>query len=313
MLRLSLVLPSWSPISLHTPSTWEFTGVQAAAGTAVGVAAEFQEPSHPFRPSYVIPRAKTNLISTEEAQGCRGLKTTTWDCPRVAAGATIFLSTRWSGILLFPPVRSRVFFKWPADLERESREKEDSGIRNHGGDNLAAAAESAPDKAKPQSPAEAVAKRAKKKNKTRRRKPRSKTAQAKWMADKMKNVPAFRYRNVFKCVLRNMHSHMEKNKEELIKVLLGKGYSMDEILDAFEESRRLKSKKFPGEIVRKPKIKIDEMLRENSVRCYMLRETLRFMLDSLQKDEFQQVHKANRPIYVEACTEYIAKADLVLG
>eukprot|EP00826_Nyctotherus_ovalis_P019246 TRINITY_DN15904_c0_g1_i2.p1 TRINITY_DN15904_c0_g1~~TRINITY_DN15904_c0_g1_i2.p1 ORF type:complete len:232 (-),score=27.45 TRINITY_DN15904_c0_g1_i2:165-860(-) len=223
------------------------------------------------------------------------------------------LASMWcSGILLFPAFRARVFFKCPADLERENREKANSGISNNRGDNLVAVVESAPEKAKSRSPAKAVTKKAKKKFKGHRKKPRSRVAQAKFLEDKMKNVPTFRYRNVFKCIIRNMHSYTEKNKEELIKMLLGKGYSMDEILDDLEEIRRFKPKEFPSEIVRRPKIKIDEMLSKRSVKTYVLRETLRFILDKLQKNEFQQVHEPNRPIYIEACISYIVKADQIL-
>jgi hypothetical protein len=109
-----------------------------------------------------------------------------------------------------------------------------------------------------------------------------------------------------------MHSYTNENKEKLRDTLLGKGYPRDCIVDAFKEIELFKPREFPSEIVRRPKIKIDEMLRQKSPCLHILRETLQFMLDKLLNNEFQQIHGHNIPIYIEACKDYIKKVDTVL-
>lgn len=109
-----------------------------------------------------------------------------------------------------------------------------------------------------------------------------------------------------------MHSYTEGRREQLNNELLLKQYPERDIDAALDEIKLFKPKEFPSEIVRRPKIKIDEMLRQNSPQLYILRETLKFMLDKLQKNEFLQINSSNRPIYIEACENYIQKANALL-
>lgn len=109
-----------------------------------------------------------------------------------------------------------------------------------------------------------------------------------------------------------MYSYTEERREKLISELLLKGYSKNHIDVALDEIRLFKPKEFPSEIVRRPKIKIDDILRQNSPQLYILRETLKFMLDKLQRNEFLQIHESNRQIYIEACEAYIQKANETL-
>jgi len=203
------------------------------------------------------------------------------------------------------------FFK-KKDLGKGNKKKIDSGITYCDKNKVIIEAEKEPEEDKQKPPAKISVKKQKKANKYRRKKTKSKVAQIKWLEYKTLHVPAFRYRNVFKCILRNMHSYTNENKEKLMDTLLGKGYPRDCIVDTFKEIEQFKPREFPCEIVRRPKIKIDEILRQRSPRLHILREVLQYMLDKLLNNEFLQVHSSNRPIYVEACEDYIKRANAVL-
>jgi len=211
-----------------------------------------------------------------------------------------------------PPSQNTSKLLKKKDLGKGNKKKIDSGITYCDKDKVIIEGEKEPEEDKQKSPARISVRKQKKGNKYRRKKTKSKIAQIKWLEYKTLHVPAFRYRNVFKCILRNMHSYTNENKEKLMDTLLGKGYPRDCIVDTFKEIEQFKPREFPCEIVRRPKIKIDEILRQRSPRLHILREVLQYMLDRLLNNEFLQVHNSNRPIYIEACEDYIKRANAVL-
>ena len=144
---------------------------------------------------------------------------------------------------------------------------------------------------------------------SRSKKGKTKATQAARLEYKTKFILAFRYRNVFKCILRNMYGYAESQREKLMEILLGEGFSRLTIIQAFEEIRQFK---LANAIIRKPKIKIDEMLKHKTPKTYIFRETLKLMLQRFEAGELQQVLQSNRSIYIEACNGFLLKADEIL-
>jgi uncharacterized short protein YbdD (DUF466 family) len=126
---------------------------------------------------------------------------------------------------------------------------------------------------------------------------------------KTKFILAFRYRNVFKCILRNMHAFTESQKPKLMQSLLKEGFSETSILEAFDEIRQFK---LANAIIRKPKIKIDEILSCKTPKTYIFRETIKSALQKLETGELRQVLQSNRPIYIEAFNNFLLKANEIL-
>lgn len=161
-------------------------------------------------------------------------------------------------------------------------------------------------------PSRAITKR-KQRGRPKRRKIKLKASQEKSLARKNCHVVAFRYRNVFKCILRNMHAYTQEREKELIEVLKEECYSTIEIMRAFEEIRLLKPKEFPTEILRKSKMKVEAILRRRTPKTYILRATLKFMLEKLHDPKYHQVLPDNKQIYIEACRAYMLVANKTIN
>lgn len=146
----------------------------------------------------------------------------------------------------------------------------------------------------------------------RRRKRKSRTSQAKKAARKNRDVPAFRYRNVYKFILRNMRVYAKEALTNLTKFLESKGFCEIEIKTAFEAVMQYKPKEFPSEIIRKPKIKLDEIVKSKSIYAYILKESLDFMIEKLENKGFTQIQDDNLKVYIEACNDYLRRANNIL-
>lgn len=146
----------------------------------------------------------------------------------------------------------------------------------------------------------------------RTRKKKKKISQAEKNALKNQTVMAFRYRNVFKFILRNMYDYTKAHREELRRLLKDKGYKDTEIELTFAGIEGYKSKGYSGGIVVKPKIKIDEMVQAKSINTIILRLSLILVLEKLEKQEFKQMYETNRLTYIEGCRMYLKKANEAL-
>jgi len=202
------------------------------------------------------------------------------------------------------------FLSISGDKRRIINQKESSAVYSNGKDNLMNE-EKNPLESKVIEPIpKEEVKKEERNNRSQSKRGKTKASQAARLEYKTKFILAFRYRNVFKCILRNMYGHAESQKEKLIQTLLEEGFSRTSIIQAFEEIRQFK---LANATIRKPKIKIDEMLKHKTPKTYIFRETLKSMLQRLEAGELQQVLQSNRPIYIEACNGFLLKANEILN
>eukprot|EP00826_Nyctotherus_ovalis_P054882 TRINITY_DN7236_c0_g1_i4.p3 TRINITY_DN7236_c0_g1~~TRINITY_DN7236_c0_g1_i4.p3 ORF type:complete len:114 (-),score=39.92 TRINITY_DN7236_c0_g1_i4:47-388(-) len=80
---------------------------------------------------------------------------------------------------------------------------------------------------------------------------------------------AFKYRNVYKSVMRHIHTFTKENKDKLAHLLRQKGYEEKNIKAAFETIRRFKPEDAPKEIEKKAKFRVDEMLKGKTAVTYI--------------------------------------------
>lgn len=190
------------------------------------------------------------------------------------------------------------------------KRKANSGIQEHENSKRAAERSSALDLKNTKSSASRPNAKKRKRGKLSRRKPKPNSPNT---SSKARNVLAYRYRNVFKCILRTMHRLAEERGGDLMEKLLEKGLSKSDIAKAFDEIKRFRSKDFPAEICKKSKIKVEGMLEKKSVQTYILKESLQEILNKLQNDESTQILPFNKLVYIEACTEYIERTNKALN
>lgn len=125
--------------------------------------------------------------------------------------------------------------------------------------------------------------------------------------------PAFRYRNVYKSIVRYVHNYAVDNEEKLVQLLNKEGFDEKAIKGAFAVIKKFKSDDSPKEIEKKAKIRVDEMLKTKSPGTFILRETLNFMMDKWKNKEYGQLHENNIAVYIEACKLFLEQTESLIG
>lgn len=127
------------------------------------------------------------------------------------------------------------------------------------------------------------------------------------------NQPAYRYRNVYKSVIRHLYVYVQGNGSNLAKSLAQRGYGEETIAACFATIKSFKPEGLPKEIENGAKMRVEEILKAKSVFVYILKETLEHMISKLKTEEYGQLHRTNSEMYVEACTEFLARAESVIN
>ncbi len=123
----------------------------------------------------------------------------------------------------------------------------------------------------------------------------------------------YKHRNVYKSIIRHMHSCTRKQRNELVTILMAAGFSMTDIEHAFYEigcyndmERQKGKKKISQSLVKR-------IASDKSIYTYVLRETLHNMLESWQDGKFGRLTQKNVATYKEVCTKYYNETVRVLG
>eukprot|EP00826_Nyctotherus_ovalis_P050954 TRINITY_DN631_c0_g1_i1.p1 TRINITY_DN631_c0_g1~~TRINITY_DN631_c0_g1_i1.p1 ORF type:complete len:402 (+),score=57.04 TRINITY_DN631_c0_g1_i1:467-1672(+) len=123
---------------------------------------------------------------------------------------------------------------------------------------------------------------------------------------------AYEARNVYKSIIRHMHTYTKKNKIYL-RVLLSKAdYTEEQINNSFETILKYSDPNDPKEIERNTQIKIEGMLKSKSTLTHILREVLKAMLEKWNKGRFGQLAKNNSKIYYESCMKFLQKTNEII-
>lgn len=123
---------------------------------------------------------------------------------------------------------------------------------------------------------------------------------------------AYKYRNVYKSVIRHLYTYTMENRESIFQLLIEKGFNDEEIKATLEVIKKYRPKDMPKEIEKRAKVRIEEMLKEKSISTYILRETLITMIGKWDKEDYGQLYKANSSIYLEACKKFLDDVETLL-
>ena len=123
----------------------------------------------------------------------------------------------------------------------------------------------------------------------------------------------YKHRNVYKSIIRHMHSCTRRQRNQLVAILSTSGFSMSEIEHAFYEigcyndmERQKGKKKISQSLVK-------HIASDKTIYTYVLRETLHSMLQSWQEGKYGRLTKKNVATYSEVCTKYYNETVRVLG
>lgn len=147
-----------------------------------------------------------------------------------------------------------------------------------------------------------------KKKLTNRKRRTTRCSQAARMAYKNQYVEAFRYRNVYKFVLKNLHSHIKDESIQIRRRMTDRKFSMDSIDNAFEYIQGLTTRESPNDSFKLSRSKLDILL-SNPSTAFVLKESLASMLQKLINNGFPQILEKNKKTYKEACEVYLKKAE----
>jgi len=112
-------------------------------------------------------------------------------------------------------------------------------------------------------------------------------------------------RNVYKSIIRSIHTYTRKNSLSLMKMLQDKGFSKEEIEHAFFViGSRQEEKKHKFKFL----TLLKRMVRDKSIYTYILKETLNAMISEWEKGKRGRILEKNYKMYKEVCEAYYRDA-----
>lgn len=112
---------------------------------------------------------------------------------------------------------------------------------------------------------------------------------------------AYKARNVYKYIVRHLFLYINKNKDDIIRILKNANFTIKEIHEGFEKI------KYYFELEKNPKLKINpqkiikEMITNPSISTYILRETVQTLIKNWDTNKIGKISKSNNEIYKETC------------
>ena len=124
---------------------------------------------------------------------------------------------------------------------------------------------------------------------------------------------AYKARNVYKFIIRQLHVFCEKNNKEMIKILEEQGFLPEEITEGLKKVRYY----FDLEKNTKLKTNFQALLKDiasaGNPLSYILRETLDSLISDLTLKKIGKISKDNLEIYREVCNCYYEELSRVIG
>lgn len=122
----------------------------------------------------------------------------------------------------------------------------------------------------------------------------------------------YKYRNVYKSIIRRMSTHVHENRKQMTDFLLKAGFTSEDIehgitkVTCCKDTERKSGSKKMG-----PRL-INEAVKSITVYTYILREALEGMLDDWNDEKLGKVAKKNIETYKKVCKAYYDKVKKLL-
>lgn len=123
----------------------------------------------------------------------------------------------------------------------------------------------------------------------------------------------YKYRNVYKSIIRRMSANIQENKKQLTDFLIGMRFTLEDIEEAYSKVQCCKdTERKSGNKKMGPKL-INDAVKEITVYTYILKEALDKMMNNWEDDKLGKVSKKNIETYKKVCMAYYEKVKTLLN
>lgn len=122
----------------------------------------------------------------------------------------------------------------------------------------------------------------------------------------------YRYRNVFKAIIRRMYTYARKKKRILTPILQSAGYSLGDIEHAYIRITYYKNAERKSGKKRMPVRTIKDATQDLSIYTYILKDVLSEMLKDWEARKFGRLAERNVGTYKRVCSTYLEQIEKLL-
>ena len=118
------------------------------------------------------------------------------------------------------------------------------------------------------------------------------------------NSSAYMRRNVYKAIIRRMLSYIRGNKVEVLENLRSNGFELSSIEDAFHKVKSFNDLEKEKGNPKQSQVILKKIVEKRTPCTYILKETLRKMIEEWQNGKLGRISKDNLRIYKEVSAYY---------
>lgn len=130
---------------------------------------------------------------------------------------------------------------------------------------------------------------------------------------KSRSVEAFRYRNVYKFILRNLNVYAYENAEKIKNALRNCNFVEEEIEKDLEFIKSLKPVGSPNNPNKQSRSKIKDLMNASLSLVFIFTTCVASILKKLRSGEFRLIHWKNLETYKESCAHHLEMAKTKLS
>jgi len=112
---------------------------------------------------------------------------------------------------------------------------------------------------------------------------------------------SYKRRNVYKSIVRHMHTYFKSNKEQVEIVLEKHGFNKEEIENAFANIREMSDREKCKGKPKRPKSMLSTILSDKNIYVYILKETTGEMINRWEREKDKKILEKNIEIYKGVC------------
>eukprot|EP00826_Nyctotherus_ovalis_P052276 TRINITY_DN6605_c0_g1_i15.p1 TRINITY_DN6605_c0_g1~~TRINITY_DN6605_c0_g1_i15.p1 ORF type:complete len:173 (-),score=18.88 TRINITY_DN6605_c0_g1_i15:110-628(-) len=115
---------------------------------------------------------------------------------------------------------------------------------------------------------------------------------------------AYEKRNVYKSIIRHAFKYIRSNREVIVDILKKEGFTLESILEAFDEIENLVRQENEKGKPKNAKKALEQMIESKCICAYILRESLKIMIENWNTGNKGKILRTNVQIYKEVCQDY---------
>jgi len=118
---------------------------------------------------------------------------------------------------------------------------------------------------------------------------------------------SYKRRNVYKSIVRHMHTYFKSNKKQIEIMLEKHGFNKEEIENAFANIKEMSDREKCKGKPKRPKSVLSGILSNKNIYVYILKESIGEMINRWGKEKDKKILEKNIEIYKGVCKKYYNK------